>query len=260
MGFTNLTLRTCCTVCKVSHVLSALLGRQLISYLAVFTLVLENVLLSFPPPPSFVPATLRRLALYDIEIRNSQTLLRHDVFPGLRSLAMGYNQVVVEARPDDDTEPADNALGERYRHLQMTDIPLLPQLRAMSIVRTPASLEGASIAVLDTQLFVLTPGTLPSTLQALRIVASYEMHPEPYLTELLNSHVDLPVFQELHLVGYAEEEENEETRAAWRGIRRWCAAQDVALLVSLPEELEDPSDPSFWRFLDSVQKRLGLDV
>lgn len=159
------------------------------------------------PPPSRSPITAPHL------------LFRSDVLPNLRSLALGEYQTVTAVEVDDESEGSDDDGDDHYRELDLdtTDFPLLPQLRALSAPHLPA-LALTSIEVLDAFSHDIRAVTLPRSLRVLRVVALLGPVPEPELAQVLQT---LLILEELHLVGYKEEDED--SKSAWVDVRRWCA-------------------------------------
>ncbi|GAA5888331.1 hypothetical protein JCM6882_008583 [Rhodosporidiobolus microsporus] len=87
-----------------------------------------------------------------------------------------------------------------------------------------------------------------------------ERHTLFFVLPLLSSPSFRPRLRELHLIDFPIDKSSNSISKAWSEIHEWCAANGVRLFRSSPDDLNEPLDPSFWRFLDGVKARLGINV
>ncbi|GAA5895690.1 hypothetical protein JCM6882_000370 [Rhodosporidiobolus microsporus] len=200
-----------------------------------------------------------RLAIYNCEFRIDESIFTSVSFPNLVTLALRDTiYLPLGAGNGDDT----------FRLLDFSedDLPLLPQLRVASLSWTDDLVDSTPLAVLDTYLPDDAPTCaleFPSSLTVLRLVRpssslSKNDHTLSSVVPLLSSPSFRPRLLELHVVDFPLD--SAVTSKAWSEIEAWCATNRVRLFKSNPEDVDEPLDPSFWRFPDGVNARLGINV
>ncbi|GAA5895693.1 hypothetical protein JCM6882_000371 [Rhodosporidiobolus microsporus] len=147
--------------------------------------------------------------------------------------------------------------------------PLVLATGAFDIERTD-NISGVQcrplrLLVLDSRFVKSTldyPERFPSSLQILRLKLDPDKmdHSDDAegLLALLSSSSFSPRLHELHLI--SKSFGDKEVVNAMRGCEDWCSANGVKLYLEQVDDFLKPFDPSFWRFLDSIKKRLELDV
>ncbi|GAA5895708.1 hypothetical protein JCM6882_000375 [Rhodosporidiobolus microsporus] len=224
----------------------------------VTSLILDGCMhLERPPVPYQCFQALTRLGIYCTEFRLDQPIFTSAAFPNLVTLALG-NTMYLPLGADNENDNFE-LLSCREGHF-----PLLPQLRAASVQWTDGLVDSSPLAVLDTYLFgdaTTLPRDFAPSLKVLRL-ARPSLSPSdmtlPSVLPLLSSPSFRPHLLELHLIGFPLH--NAATSKVWSEIEAWCGANGVRLFKSNPDDLDDPLDLSFWRFLDGVKGRLGLNV
>ncbi|BGP19841.1 hypothetical protein JCM10213_003150 [Rhodosporidiobolus nylandii] len=205
-------------------------------------------------------ASIRRLTLFDVRIDEPDLVLTAANFPNLVSI---YCEDTYSGEPDEDEGSSDGDVDLLYFSKRW--IPLIPQLTALASPRLGLIAEGSSLSVLETE-FQWVPSeedlsVLPSSLRVLRIVyGCYAMpweasHFASFLL-LLRSPLFPHALSELHLAEAGNR--RPQMDAGLVEVEEWCAAHGVALHLDCAP-FESPWT-SFWRFLDGVKDRLGLDV
>ncbi|GAA6015454.1 hypothetical protein JCM10207_008600 [Rhodosporidiobolus poonsookiae] len=219
--------------------------------------LLLSTLLLEPLLPPLVHTNLRRLGLYHVDCTAVKHLLRPEVLPNLVTLAInlvrtGFDPPLISS----------NAARQHYIHPSYN--PLLCQLRAFSSKLPFLCPPDASYRLLDAYLspeFLHTLPSLPTSLCVLRLVTLADNYIRPSLADLAAA-LDLPSFrpalQELHVINSELDGTVDEPETA--AIRAWCKRKSVRLVFDDPGDLDEVFDPSFWRSLDDVHGRLGLDV
>ncbi|GAA5895671.1 hypothetical protein JCM6882_000365 [Rhodosporidiobolus microsporus] len=144
------------------------------------------------------------------------------------------------------------------------DFPLLGQLRALSLVHHEYLEPDTNLAALE--ILVRTPPgssptyDLPPTLRVLRLLGdSFKMKQPPFLTQVrqILDTAECPLLEELQLSTLPDEDDAEEAAA----VQQWCERRGVRLISrKRPSDGCLERDGSFWRFLDNLKDRLGLDV
>ncbi|GAA5888344.1 hypothetical protein JCM6882_008587 [Rhodosporidiobolus microsporus] len=106
------------------------------------------------------------------------------------------------------------------------------------------------------------PERVPSSLQVLRLkLDPFELDDSDdaeSLVGLLSFFSFNPRLHELHLV--SKSFGDEAVAVAMRGCEDWCGANGVKLFLERVDDLAEAFNPPFWRFLDGVNARLGLNV
>ncbi|GAA5827784.1 hypothetical protein JCM11251_007673 [Rhodosporidiobolus azoricus] len=192
---------------------------------------------------------LTRLGLYSLDIVGQKPFLSPVHFPNLVTLAVKGTITMSRARS------YDNNLGPL--RWSIDHIPVLPQLKAVSEWYNDGD-SPLAVTVLDTWCAgeaVQYPERISSTVQVLRLTHGGMSEPSEYtpLLRLLTSPSFTANLVELHLL-YFDRDPGQGLSAT----KAWCEAHNVKLYTSNPDDLMDPFDFSFWRFLDGVKDRLGL--
>ncbi|BGP19820.1 hypothetical protein JCM10213_003129 [Rhodosporidiobolus nylandii] len=205
-------------------------------------------------------SSVRRLTLFGVRIDDPDLVLTAANFPNLVSI---YCEDTYCGEPDEDEGSDDNDANLLYFSERW--VPLVSQLTALATPRLDLIADGGSFSVLETQVdwapSVEGLAVLPSSLRVLRVVyGSYAMpwessHLAPLL-RLLNSPLFPRALSELHIAQAGDSRPDKDDALA--KVQEWCAARGIALHLDCAP-FESPWR-SFWRFLDGVNDRLGLDV
>ncbi|GAA5888341.1 hypothetical protein JCM6882_008586 [Rhodosporidiobolus microsporus] len=220
----------------------AVKGIGLASFPTTFLASVQTLLLDVCDEPMLALknfSNLTRLALYDSCKQGSLEALIH--LPHLVSLALGVN---LRLSPSSAEKHPFKALSRPY-----------------AFQFSPS----ASVVVFDTffsSSLATNPSSFPPALRVLRLTPEprrYYYQPPvlaaPY--PVLSSMLALEPFQhleELHLVSFPRISDT------GKAVEAWCNASNIRLFVEDPDDLSESFDPSFWRFLDGVKDRLGLNV
>ncbi|GAA5895704.1 hypothetical protein JCM6882_000374 [Rhodosporidiobolus microsporus] len=203
---------------------------------------------------------LKRLGLYDVEVVEPARDFIANAFPSLVTLAFGgahtFSLPLAGGRHF--------AASESELTLRDDCFPLLQQLRAASLLDTDLVANSPPLLALDSRFTRDTlshPEYFPSSLQVLRFtIDPYELdrsHNTACLHTLLTSPSFLPTLRELHIVSRSSE--HKAAVNAMRGCKDWCRANGVKLFLEQMKNSLESFDLSFWRFLDGVKARLGID-
>ncbi|BGP19828.1 hypothetical protein JCM10213_003137 [Rhodosporidiobolus nylandii] len=198
-------------------------------------------------------------SLYDVDFDSLYDVLTSDAFPNLVSLALASCYVTREGDSQGSAWSDSPPLCDPV-YLTKEYVPLLPQLRAAAVVDSTGFGKSGAFEVLE----ILHAYTveyiyrrLPRCLRVLRLQAEQYWPLEPKQVLSLLTLADLPVLSELHLVSFALDKVT--VSGDFAAVEEWCQEKQVTLFLSPMDDL-DSFTPSFWRFLDGVKDRLGLDV
>ncbi|GAA5888334.1 hypothetical protein JCM6882_008584 [Rhodosporidiobolus microsporus] len=191
-------------------------------------------------------SSLVRLGLYNCIMPWPEAFLNLVSFPNLKTLA-AHGNVGSSAWDSADMFGMEATL------------PLCRQLNGISTALScPGILEGP--AVFDTIVYTgdwtrECAKHLPSSVRVLRLQRGDDAVPSD-LPAYLSVVPALTHLEELHLVAFNLSNDSK----GQDDVQSWTAERGVRLFVEDPNDLNDSFDPSFWRFLDGVKARLGLDV
>ncbi|GAA5863343.1 hypothetical protein JCM8547_006953 [Rhodosporidiobolus lusitaniae] len=207
---------------------------------------------------------LRRLSIANTLIPDPTLLFTAECFPDLRTFCPSPNFRISW----DSTDPISPQPEFFALDVDLEAYPFIPQLKALGIPDVRQVGVSDSFEVLDTLFVPEWPLTqfvhlFPPTLRVLRIASNpIPEIPLPPLDDTLLATLSSPHFRpeldELHLVNWPDEDEG--TARVWKELRNWGEREKVRLFVTHPFDLASRNDSAFWRFLDGVHERLGLDV
>ncbi|BGP19798.1 hypothetical protein JCM10213_003107 [Rhodosporidiobolus nylandii] len=203
--------------------------------------------------------SLHRLHFHGVEFDSRYDVLTSDAFPNLVSLALDACYIPQEWDSQGSVWADSPPLPDPV-YLTKEHVPLLPQLRAAAVTYPSGIEEGGTFEVLE----ILHTYTVDNTLQrlprGLRVLRLLERRYSPleakHVLSLLTL-ADLPVLSELHLASATLDKVKASDASS--AVEQWCEARQVTLFLS-PLDNGKSFVPSFWRFLDGVKDRLGLDV
>ncbi|BGP19797.1 hypothetical protein JCM10213_003106 [Rhodosporidiobolus nylandii] len=197
-------------------------------------------------------SSIRRLDLHVVHLPSPAAFLSRSVFPNLRSLALTSS-----------TFPGPNGR-TRDLHARTADIPILSQLQAVSAGFVKAGATSA-ISVVDVFLDLNEPisaSLWPSSIQVLRLVRASHLVSSKALKHAHDCLVQpgaYPLLQEVHLVGL-QTWLSEEGQRMLANLELWAEKRGIRLFKQAVEDDMVSFSSTFWRFLDDVKRRTGLDV
>ncbi|BGP19817.1 hypothetical protein JCM10213v2_007948 [Rhodosporidiobolus nylandii] len=203
--------------------------------------------------------SLHRLHFHDVDFDSLYDVLTSDAFPNLVSLALASCYVTREWDSQGSAWSDSPPLSDPV-YLTKDYVPLLPQLRAAAVAYAGGFGDGGAFEVLEilhAYRVEYIYRRLPRCLRVLRLHAEQYWPLEPKRVLSLLTLADLPVLSELHLVSFALDKVK--VSGDFVAVEEWCQEKQVTLFLYPMDDL-DSFTPSFWRFLDGVTERLGLDV
>ncbi|BGP19852.1 hypothetical protein JCM10213_003161 [Rhodosporidiobolus nylandii] len=209
-----------------------------------------------PFSPSLALSSLQRLQIADTCAREPHLLFTSAYFPNLRSLSVDEeSRSYFPGRPLWPLEPHPAVM------------PVVTQLSSISVACAGDFSASTALAVLEVSsaqaaqhfnLLRLPPSVRVIRLRLLQDATVGDL--KACLSQLTRS--DISNLLELHLTGVNDTKsalDSPDIVELVEALKKCCEEEEVALVLSSPPDERDPL-PSFWRFLDDVKERHGLNV